>query len=256
MTQSERMILKWQDPDFRKYMSEKLSGKDSKNSKSHRGQVSWSKGLTKETDERVMNISKGGKGHIPWNKGKKGIQVGWNKGLTKETDKRVKSNGEAISLTRKRKKIKPWNAGLTAKTDKRVKRNVDKAHKVLRENGTMKKLWQDPEYVRKMKKAQHTKPNKAEKQLDNIIQITFPGEFKINVLGNVMVLGGKVPDWVNVNGQKKLIEYFSPYWHRGGKEEENQRINYFNQFGWSTLIIWEHELENVEKLKQRILEFI
>lgn len=29
------------------------------------------------------------KGHIPWNKGKKGVQVGWNKGLTKETDSRL-----------------------------------------------------------------------------------------------------------------------------------------------------------------------
>lgn len=36
------------------------------------------------------------KNKIPWNKGKKGLQISWNKGLTKETDKRVKKYSEKL----------------------------------------------------------------------------------------------------------------------------------------------------------------
>lgn len=37
------------------------------------GAAPWSKGLTKETDERVKHISDANKGRMPWNKGKTGI---------------------------------------------------------------------------------------------------------------------------------------------------------------------------------------
>jgi hypothetical protein len=37
-------------------------------------------------------------GHIPWNKGRRGLQIAWNKGLTKETDDRVKKYGEKENL--------------------------------------------------------------------------------------------------------------------------------------------------------------
>ena len=46
--------------------------------------MSWNKGLTKETDEGVLKISKN-------NKGRKA----WNKGLTKETDIRVLKYSES-----------------------------------------------------------------------------------------------------------------------------------------------------------------
>jgi len=40
------------------------------------------------------------KGHMPWNKGLKGVQVPWNKRLTKETDERVKRYGEKGAKSR------------------------------------------------------------------------------------------------------------------------------------------------------------
>ena len=43
----------------------------------------------KRSKETRKKISISGKGREPWNKGKKGLQVAWNKGLTKETDERV-----------------------------------------------------------------------------------------------------------------------------------------------------------------------
>ena len=51
--------------------------------------------------------------------------VSWNKGLTKETDNRVKHQGEKYSQRVKEGIIKPWSSGLTKETDERV-RNIAK----------------------------------------------------------------------------------------------------------------------------------
>jgi hypothetical protein len=53
------------------------------------------------------------KGHTPWNKGKKGLQISWNKGLTKDTDKRLKKM--SISFKDKNNPMYgkvPWNKGI------------------------------------------------------------------------------------------------------------------------------------------------
>ena len=102
---------------------------------------SWNKGLTKETDERVMKYAKDllghfgwMNGHIPWNKGKKGY-IPWNKGLTKKTDERIVKQAKKHSVTLRSPNYKPgnlwrkgrtaWNKGLTKETDERVKKYAD-----------------------------------------------------------------------------------------------------------------------------------
>ena len=68
------------------------------------GRITWSKGLTKYTDERVRKQSErltGRKRINTWNKGKKGIQIAWNKGLTKETDKRIERMSKLLSIINK-----------------------------------------------------------------------------------------------------------------------------------------------------------
>ncbi len=67
------------------------------------------------------------------------------------------------------------------------------------------------------------------------------------------ILGGKCPDFLNFNGQKKLIELFGDYWHKG--ENPQGRIDYFKQYGFDTLVIWEHELTEPSKLRERLLTF-
>lgn len=96
-----------------------------------KGKIPWNKGLTKETDERIKDMSiKSGlsstgisrnKGHIMSDEQKKKLRIlntgkkqsketiekrkktmgdPWNKGLTKETDLRLKEAGKNISLTK------------------------------------------------------------------------------------------------------------------------------------------------------------
>lgn len=68
-----------------------------------------------------------------------------------------------------------------------------------------------------------------------------------------MILDGKIPDIVNTNGKKKLIELFGEHWH--SLSDEEKRINCFKNLGWETLIIWEKELKDRNIVERKILEF-
>ena len=116
----------------------------------------------------------------------------------------------------------------------------------------LKCCWQDPRHARKV--LAHKNLNEGERKLDTILQALFPGKFALNIRAEVMVLGGKVPDFVNVNGKKQVIELWGNWWHR--HDDPQDRIDYFKQFGWNTLIIWERELKDEVKLKQRLRAFI
>ena len=77
-------------------------------SQSHKGIKSWSKGLTKETDERVRKMSESQKGRSTW-----------IKGLTKETDERLRKRIEPL------KGHTPWNKRLTKETDARLRKKSE-----------------------------------------------------------------------------------------------------------------------------------
>jgi very-short-patch-repair endonuclease len=129
---------------------------------------------------------------------------------------------------------------------------------------SMKKLWQDPVFrEERLKKAFVGicgKPNKPEKLVNSLLQNLFPGEYKY-VGDGQFIIGGKFPDFINVNGQKKIIELFGDYWHgekrtgRTKEEEEQKRMDIFCQYGYKTLIIWQRELKNLPELTNKIIQF-
>ena len=162
-----------------------------------------------------------------WNKGKVGVQTAWNKGLTKETDSRVLRNAQKIA------------------------------------EGVRKKIAEDPIYMDQVVKAyimklraihqsNQIKPNRTEQQLLDCLNELFPGEYRY-VGDGEFILGGKCPDFVNVNGRKQIIELFGEYWHAG--EDSQTRINYFRRYGYETLVIWEKELKDKYVLTNRLKEF-
>jgi hypothetical protein len=123
--------------------------------------------------------------------------------------------------------------------------------------GRSKKLaWQNPEWRDKVVKAQRlgclVHPNRAETAITLLLDELHPGEWKFVGDGS-LVIGGKNPDFTNVNGQKKLIELFGNYWHRGQNPQD--RIDLFAQFGFATLVIWERELDNPTELADKITMF-
>ena len=115
-----------------------------------------------------------------------------------------------------------------------------------------KKLWKNPDYVEKQKKAREITPNKPEKKLGQLLEDLFPREYKF--VGDwTVAIDGKSPDFININGQKKIVELFGDYWHRGQNPQD--RVDAFKPFGYDTLVIWEHELENREPLENKLRKF-
>jgi len=104
-----------------------------------------------------------------------------------------------------------------------------------------------------------TVPNKCESRLATILDQNFPGEFKINVKGEV-IIDNRIPDFVSATGKPIVVELFGDYWHgtlligkRTREEEERQRREIFARHGIETVIIWESVLR---KHPQQIPEMI
>lgn len=127
----------------------------------------------------------------------------------------------------------------------------------------VKRQWQDPEFKNKTVKAIRlgalVTPNKPETIIMGMLESICPGEFKFVGDGQV-IIAGKNPDFININGQKQIIEMFGDYWHsnsvvKSHDRTEKGRAKLFKQYGFDTLIIWESELRNPNKVAARITSF-
>lgn len=117
----------------------------------------------------------------------------------------------------------------------------------------MKSYWLDPIFQNRMR-VSNRKPNNAEKQLNKLLQKILPGTYKY--VGNYrLFIGGKNPDFISIDGQKKIIELAGEHWHK--KSYSKLRGNYFKNYGYKTLVIWCKELKknNREELINKLYEF-
>jgi hypothetical protein len=124
------------------------------------------------------------------------------------------------------KRFGSWSKGLTCDSDERVKDNHIKIHSSCCRF-----------------------PNKAETKLDGILQKAFPNEWKYIGDGKVLIEGYS-PDFININGKKQIIEMFGDYWHKGQNLQD--RIDLFNKYGYSCIVIWECELADPVLVIQKI----
>ena len=200
--------------------------------------------------------------------------AGWNKGLTKETNASVakmannQARNEKIRLANvgrnvtwganisKGKKGKPcaiagWNKGLTKENNASMAKMAANPNKSISTTNRLLKSWQDPEYAKRVFKSREA-PNKAEKYLADLLEQYYPHEWKF-VGGGDVVIAGKIPDFININGHKRIIELYGELWHT--EEEAIQRIQTFKDYGYSTLIIWGKELKNVATLLDKVKSF-
>lgn len=199
------------------------------------------------TKDHCLHISESKKGKpsklkgkklsfVIWNKGVKGKQIAWNKDLTKETDERVKKNADSL-VGRKSPMKGKINYGV-----KQSMLNGGSSHA--------------NSFPRK-----HVGPNKPETLILSILDKRYPNEWKFT--GNNSVwFGDANPDFININGRKLIIEHFGIYWHSEQvkklpkKQHEDNTIQNYKNYGYETLIIWENELKDMNKVEEKIKKFI
>ena len=82
---------------------------------------------------------------------------------------------------------------------------------------------------------------KPEFQMKELLDKNFPGEWGFNgCLDCDVIINKMVPDFININGRKIVIEVFGDYWHKD--EDENQRIRQYKEFGYQCVVLWEADL--------------
>lgn len=127
----------------------------------------------------------------------------------------------------------------------------------------LKELWKNPTFAKEQHRKTHSKPTKPELKLEALLNCVVPTEYKYVGNGD-FVLGGKNPDFLNVNGQKKIIELFGRPFHDASwglrkkipwHQTEQGCTEFYRQYGFETLVVWDNELSDVDTLANRILMF-
>lgn len=216
--------------------------KGTKNSKKHRKKISKTLNILYDSDQGIKvkekmsnNAKRQFKNGMPENTKNKLRKLAlkqFKDGMSKKTKKKISKSLKGLNT---------WSKG--KKHTKKVKDKISESSK---------KRWENPEYAKKVLKSFRNSPNKAEQKLNKIINDILPTEYKF-VGDGEFILGGKCPDFLNINGKKKLIELYGNYWHQNDNPKD--RIDYFKKFGFETLIIWENELNNVRIIEKRIINF-
>ena len=111
------------------------------------------------------------------------------------------------------------------------------------------------------------KQSASEKKLDAFLQRNFANEFMYVGDGVKGVqLGFRTPDFISINGKKKVIELYGCWWHNckqcfPGKKRKDHKYDSvmhkeYGDLGYDCLIIWEHEMENIVSLENKIKTFL
>ena len=211
--------------------------------------------IQKRLESRLRRIADNGYTEAELNKGKKISQSKTGYHWTDE-QKRILSEshiGTKIKLTpegreRKRQLMigNRFQQNRTAPCSEETKQKIGEANAI-----KMKAKWQEDSYVALQMKARKCSTNKPEQKLTALID---SNQLPFRYVGDgQFILGGKCPDFLDTNGKKQIIELFGTYWH--GVLDIGRRVEYFRQYGYSTLIIWEDELGDEDKVIKKIKKF-
>jgi len=244
-----------------------------------KGRIPWNKGKTnvysKETLKRMSESQKGIKHNaqskekikhtlkrkylsgelVPWSKGKKQVfseetRQEWSR---KRKDKphsekhRIAMSNAWTSI--KRKKRSELIKNLWQNNEYREKQHKQRCSEENCER--FSKLMSSDEVRKKSLLGSHKRPTSAEK---SFMMFTQKYDLPYKYVGNgSFIIAGKNPDFIHSNGKKNVIEIYGAYWHN--IEDGINRVNYFYDHGYRTLIIWDWELGNEAKILEKVSEF-
>lgn len=224
----------WKDEDFRdKVLKARVSSIAFKN-------INKGRKMPEETRIKISESLKG-EGNY-W----------YGKHLSKETKMK-------ISLARNRwwERIPPEERKFSEEHKRKISQALSGERNPMYGKPNPNKNWgkqlNDPEFQRKRLWGLTHGPTKPEKQIINLItKHSLP--FKYVGDGQV-IISRLIPDFIAVNGEKKIIEVFGDYWHRN--DDPQDRINLFWNHGYDALVLWESEIKHSseEELVDKVRAF-
>jgi hypothetical protein len=216
-----------------------------KMSESKKGQNTWSKGR-KASEETRAKMREARKGRI----------------FSEETRAKLREAGKKrpgivhTAETKEKMRIAHTGKRLTPETCAKI----SEIHKGMKySESTKEKLRKRWENYSPKKKAEIIKqmlkisiPNKMELSLADLLESMYPGEWKFVGDGKI-IIAGKCPDFININGQKKIIELYGERWHQGHDPKDREAV--FAPYGYKTLVVWGKELKYLKSLVRKIETF-
>lgn len=202
--------------------------------------------------------------------------------------KRMKENNPMKNIEIKKKSVKNHNYKESAKKISRTNNlmgNYKKTSKRMRSDNPMKnpfsiekmsltkkrlfkegKLispFQNEEVRRKAIKSLYQKPNKPETILINLFkENNLPYIYNGNKAD--LIIGGKIPDFYNNNGGKRVLELFGRQFHDPNNtflkeipynRTEKGTLEHYHKLHFDCLIVWEEELRDMDKVLEKIILF-
>ena len=93
------------------------------------------------------------------------------------------------------------------------------------------------ERVRSLYKFQN-KQTEGEVSVELYKENRSPGKWIYNGNGDILI-GGKRPDFVNISGEKEVIEILGGHYHPD--EDESKLIKHYKEYGFQCRVIWEYD---------------
>ncbi len=103
----------------------------------------------------------------------------------------------------------------------------------------------------KILQSRKNRPNNLERRLIDLLK-KFSLPFDYVGDGKVIIVD-KCPDFINKD-KRLLIELCGSYWHT--EEEIDRKVKFYKKYNFDTLVIWDYELENQERLVKKIKDFL
>jgi len=175
----------------------------------------------------------------------------------------TKESKDKLSVANRGKKFTLEHKKLIGKASEEHWKNPEYSDKVM---GSIRNRWKDIEWkektLSKILRNQENRPNKPEKMIIEILKSFSSG---IMYVGNgTCWIAHMNPDFVN-KAKKQIIEVFGCYWHcckkckhkdRGNQRQKDaSRISKFKKLGYSVIVVWEHELDDIDAVKNMLIRF-
>lgn len=124
-----------------------------------------------------------------------------------------------------------------------------------------RKQWETKEFIKNWMNGKNRYPNNLEQLVYNILEKLQPNTWKYN--GNFeegVMLGGLIPDFINITSEMTVIEVFGTYWHSDEviqsrwKRSEFGRKAVYSQLGYRSIILWEDRIneEGIDYIKEEM----